>query len=601
MHGGCFVSASRRSAQSRRKRARGEEPYSNAFVGALAKSLKRRPDASFSAAPQCTPALLRVPAGSDRTAIVATVALHPRSVDTMAKHPLAGSERAVAEGSKRLGRCDPGETIRVVVILRRQSEEALHGLLQQLGAADPKAAPMPREAFAQRFGAAADDIAKTQAFAAQHGLTVVRANPAEGSVVLSGTVAQFQSAFDVELHHYEHHSIGRYRGRTGPINVPDELQGVVTAVLGLDDRPQARPHFRIRPPFHPAQAPAETFTPVRMASLYNFPAGDGSGQCVGIIELGGGYRTADLQAYFKSLGVPMPTVVSVPVDQADNAPSGDPSGPDGEVTLDIEIAGAIAPGATIAVYFSPNSDAGFIDAVNRAVHDTTHRPSVVSISWGGPESIWTGQSLRAFNSVLQAAAAVGVTICAASGDSGASEGVGDGSDHVDFPASSPYVLACGGTSVAVSGQAIAREVVWNDGASGGATGGGVSSVFAAPAWQKGLSVTRVHGGAAPLAGRGVPDVSADASPVTGYEVLFDGSATVVGGTSAVAPLWAALIARINAAAGKPAGFVNPKLYQAPGALNDITQGNNGGFAASPGWDACTGLGSPNGQKVAAAL
>jgi kumamolisin len=375
---------------------------------------------------------------------------------------------------------------------------------------------------------------------------------------------------------------------------------VVEAVLGLDNRPQARPHFRIRPPFVPSRGQQASFTPPQLAALYQFPQGDGGGQCVGIIELGGGYNAADLKSYFASLGVASPTVKSVGVDQGGNHPSGDPNGPDGEVTLDIEIVGAIAPASTIAVYFTQNSDAGFIDAVSRAVHDTVNKPSVISISWGAPESSWTSQSLKAFNSVLQSAAALGVTVCAASGDSGSSDGA-VGGDQVDFPASSPYVLACGGTSLAASGTSIEHEVVWNDGAQGGASGGGVSRAFPVPTWQNGLSATALGGGRKPLGGRGVPDVAGDASPVTGYSVLIDGTQTVVGGTSAVAPLWAALIARINAAKGQPAGFINPKLYKTPAACNDITQGNNGSFAAAAGWDACTGLGSPNGQKVAAAL
>jgi kumamolisin len=518
----------------------------------------------------------------------------------MTKHPLAGSGRAVAEGSKCLGQCNPDEIIQAVVMLRRQSETALHSLLAEIDKGS-SVAPLARDEFAQRFGCAQQDIASVRAFAARHGLSVMRANPAESTVVLSGTIAQFQAAFDVTLARYEHHAIGQYRGRTGMVNLPDELHGIVTAVLGLDNRPQARPHFRVRSGFHPAQAALEAFTPLQIASLYHFPVSDGNGQCVGIIELGGGYNRNDLQSYFSALGVPMPTVVAVPVDNSGNAPSGDPNGPDGEVTLDIEIVGAMAPAATIAVYFSTNSDAGFIDAVNRAVHDTTNRPSVISISWGGPELSWTQQSAQAFNSVLQAAAVVGVTICVASGDSGSSEGVGDGADHVDFPASSPYVLACGGTRISVSGGALKSETVWNDGVSGGASGGGVSSLFALPSWQEGLTVTRTKGHATPLAKRGVPDVAGDASPDSGYRVLVDGSQSVVGGTSAVAPLWAALITRMNTLRGAPLGFVNPKLYQAAQAFNDITQGNNGGFQASQGWDACTGLGSPNGQKVAAAL
>jgi kumamolisin len=520
----------------------------------------------------------------------------------MTKHPLPGSERAVAEGSKVVGGCDPSEAIEVVVVLRRQDEQQFQQLMQKIEAGDADAKPLSREALAKQFGASAEDIAKLKAFAAQHGLKVVRDDAAARTVVLSGTIAQFEATFDVQLQHYEHHSIGLYRGRTGAINVPDELHGVVTAVLGLDNRPQARPHFRIRPPFQPAKAQqAASFTPLQLASMYQFPPGDGAGQCIGIVELGGGFAQSDLNAYFSSLGVASPNVVSVGVDQGGNQPSGDPNGPDGEVTLDIEIAGAIAPAATLAVYFTQNSDAGFIDAVSKAVHDTTHKPSVLSISWGAPESTWTAQSRNAFNDVLQSAAVLGITVCAASGDSGSGDGIGDGAEHVDFPASSPYVLACGGTRVQASGQKITDEVVWNDGSEGGATGGGVSGEFAVPAWQDGLSTTGTQGGKKPLSGRGVPDVAADASPVTGYDVLIGGSYTVVGGTSAVAPLWAALIARINAAKQQPAGFVNPKLYKAAGVCNDITHGNNGSYAASKGWDACTGLGSPDGLKVAAAL
>jgi kumamolisin len=321
---------------------------------------------------------------------------------------------------------------------------------------------------------------------------------------------------------------------------------------------------------------------------------------VAIIELGGGERPADLKAYFTALGIsPSPQVTVVSVDHGRNHPTRNADGPDGEVMLDIEVVGAVAPQAKIAVYFTPNTDAGFLDAITTAIHDTTNNPSVISISWGGPESSWTQQAMTAFDSAFQAAAAMGITVCVASGDNGSSDGVSDGADHVDFPASSPHVLACGGTSIQVSGKAITSETVWNDGAQGGAGGGGVSAVFPAPAWQDGLQATKMAGGSAALTMRGVPDVSGDADPETGYQVRVDGADTVIGGTSAVAPLWAGLIARINAARGSSVGFVNPTLYAAPAALNDVTQGNNGDFAAGPGWDACTGLGSPDGSKVAA--
>ena len=522
-----------------------------------------------------------------------------------ARQRLAGSEREPVDDAKRLGPSEPGETIRVVVTLRRQAQQAIEQTAQKMARGE-QAEPLTREAFAARFSAAPDDLAKVKAFAKDYGIKVVRVDAAACTVTLEGTVERFQQAFGVELSSYEHPRLGRFRGRTGCIMVPQELAGVVTAVLGLDDRPQARPHFRIRSDIDPhlAAGGTQTFTPLQVASLYDFPAGDGSGQCIGIIELGGGYRAADLQQYFRRLGVPAPQVLPVAVDGGANAPSGNPSGADGEVTLDIEIAGAIAPGAKIAVYFAPNSDAGFVDALKQAVHDSTNQPSIISISWGAPEPTWTAQAIAAFNQTLRDAATLGVTVCAASGDSGSSDGT-TGADSVDFPASSPFALACGGTRITATATAssasISSEVVWNDGASGGATGGGLSTQFDVPKWQQGLKATYTGGSTEVLAKRGVPDVAADASPGSGYEVLIGGQLAAVGGTSAVAPLFAALIARINAAQGKAAGFVNAKLYAATGAFRDVTQGNNGSFAAARGWDACTGLGSPDGRKIAAAL
>jgi kumamolisin len=269
--------------------------------------------------------------------------------------------------------------------------------------------------------------------------------------------------------------------------------------------------------------------------------------------------------------------------------------------LDVEVVGAIAPKARIAVYFAPNTDAGFLDAITTAIHDSTNKPSVISISWGGPESTWTAQAMTAMDSAFQAAATMGITVCSASGDNGSSDVAGGSGDHVDFPASSSFALACGGTNLRATQSAIESERAWNDGPGGGATGGGISTFFALPAWQHGLSARSAQGAAIPLAMRGVPDVAGDADPQTGYAVRVDGTDTVYGGTSAVAPLWAALIARINAIKGKPAGFLTPQLYANPNALRDVTEGNNGDFAAGPGWDACTGLGSPIGKSLSGIL
>jgi kumamolisin len=339
-----------------------------------------------------------------------------------------------------------------------------------------------------------------------------------------------------------------------------------------------------------------------VAQAYDFPAGTtGSGQTIGILELSGGYRATDLATYFKNLGIATPTVTAVSVDGATNSPTGDANGPDGEVELDIEVAGAVAPSAQIAMYFTPNTDQGFLDALTTAVHDTKLQPAVVSISWGGPESSWTQQALTAFNSACEDASTIGVTILVASGDDGSSDGVSSGTPTVDFPASSPYVLACGGTRLTLSGTTISSEQTWNELASNeGASGGGVSEVFALPSYQQSAGVPKAPNG---FVGRGVPDVAGDADPESGYNVFVDGQQTVIGGTSAVAPLWAGLLVRMNQSLGKNVGYLNPLLYTSnvESTLHDITVGNNGTYSAGPGWDACTGLGTPDGAALLAAL
>jgi kumamolisin len=523
----------------------------------------------------------------------------------MPNRALIGSERQPMQGARSVGKADPAERLEVSVILRHRANDSLKDRAAKLATGERPDRHLSREEFAQQFGAEPADIAVVRQFAGAHRLVVVEEDAARRTVVLSGTVAQFNNAFGVDLETFEHPG-GTYRGRTGAVHLPDELHGVVTAVLGLDNRPQAQPRFRTRPSrgnvhWRPALAASASFTPTELASLYGFPSGTGQGECIGIIELGGGYRTADLQKYFAELKIASPRVSAVSVDHGRNNPTGDPNGPDGEVMLDIEVAGAVAPGANIVVYFAPNTDAGFRDAVSKAVHDATNKPSVISISWGGPESSWTAQSMTAFDEALQAAAAMGVTVCVASGDDGSADGVDDGADHADFPASSSYSLACGGTNLQASGASITSERVWNNGPNGGAGGGGVSKFFALPSYQHALQVTKTQGGTQPLGMRGVPDVCGVADPQTGYEVRVDGRDTVIGGTSAVAPLWAGLIARINATKASPVGFINPALYTHTGALRDIINGNNGTFAAASGWDACTGLGSPNGQKVADAV
>jgi kumamolisin len=503
---------------------------------------------------------------------------------------LKGSERAAVPGARAIGPAEPTERLNVTLLVRRRARQDFAARVAAIVSRRAAGPFLSRDEFAKRHGAEAADLAAVRAFAAARGVAVEQEDAARRTVVLSGTVAQFSAAFGVQLHRMTH--AGRsYRGRTGAIQLPADLSGIVEAVFGLDDRPQASPHFRLRRP----ASTAVSYTPPQVASAYGFPAGTGQGQCVALIELGGGFVAADLDTYFKGLGLTTPSVVAVPVDGGANSPTGDANGPDGEVMLDIEMVGAIAPQANIAVYFAPNTDAGFLDAITTAIHDTTHKPTVISISWGGPESSWTAQAMTSMDEAFQAAATMGITICVASGDSGSSDGVSSG-DHVDFPSSSPFALGCGGTSLQARGSSISSEVVWNDGADNGASGGGVSSFFALPTWQSGLSAVD-QGQSTTLSMRGVPDVSGNADPETGYDVRIDGTNTVIGGTSAVAPLWAALIARVNQVSGKPAGYVNPQLYQNPKALRDITSGNNGDYDAAVGWDACTGLGSPNGGAL----
>jgi len=506
----------------------------------------------------------------------------------MSTFPLAGSERTQIPGSRSVGRADPAERLEVTLLLRRRAAVAFADAAVKLHRRDRPRLRLGRREFAEHFGSDGRDAAVVAAFADRYGLQVVQRSDARRTVVVSGTVAQAERAFGVALHTFEY-ADGSYRGRVGAIGLPSDVRGVITAVLGLDNRPQAKPHFRLRAA---GPSPGTAYTPHEVAALYGFAGVAAPGETIALIELGGGFRPADVRAYFGQLGLPVPRVTAVSVDHAKNQPSGSASGPDGEVMLDIEVAGAVAPQARIVVYFAPNTDAGFINAVTTAIHDEKHAPSVVSISWGNSESAWTQQARAALDDALAAAALLGVTVCVASGDHGSSDGLDDGHEHVDFPASSPFALACGGTRVETAGAALTGETTWSDPPPGGASGGGESTCFDLPSWQSGLALTLTGGVSRPLEKRGVPDVAADAAPDSGYRIRVDGADVVAGGTSAVAPLWAALIACANAAAGAPLGFVNPRFYAGGAAFRDVIRGDNGGYAATQGWDGCTGLGSP---------
>ncbi|HET9080744.1 MAG TPA: S53 family peptidase [Trebonia sp.] len=526
--------------------------------------------------------------------------------------PLPGSERSQLRGAAPVSApLDKDQVITVTVLLRRRAElprELVEG---------PQT--VSESELGAQYGADPGDAELVSEVLGSYGLTVTETHLESRRLKVSGTITAMESAFGTSLSavtspHPDGSGDVRHRYRTGGLSVPARLDAIITAVLGLDDRPQARPQFR-RPPASGARSEAEPedgtaapsasggpLTAPQVAGFYQFPANsDGTGQTVAIIELGGGYQQSDLSTYFSGLGLSVPPVTAVGVDGGSNSP-GQPA--DGEVELDIEVVGGAAPGASQVVYFGPNTDQGFIDAISQAIH-ATPTPIAVSISWGQSEDQWSAQTRTAMDQAFADAAALGVTVTVAAGDNGSSDSPsGQTSVHCDFPASSPHALACGGTKLIGSTATftITSEVVWNELAiQAGAGGGGVSDAFPLPSYQADAGVPASAAGTG--TGRGVPDVAGNADPLTGYLVVVDGKREPIGGTSAVAPLWAALIARLAQSTGKRFGLLQPLLYAgvAPGAaqpgFNDIVKGSNGAYMAGPGWDACTGLGSPDGSAL----
>jgi kumamolisin len=508
---------------------------------------------------------------------------------------LPASERSALPDVEPAGSLDGAERAELTLMLRRRAELPV----------DAAGVPvrLTRAELEQRYGADPADVDLVTGTLAGLGLEVTSQDAGTRRVTVAGPVSALAGTFGAELSLVtspipDGSQRVTHRYRVGTLRAPAEFGGAVVAVLGLDTRPQARSQSRLADP----AAVTVSYTPPQVAAVYQFPEGtDGTGQTIGIIELGGGFAASDLDTYFSGLGLPVPSVTAQGVDGASNVPDQDPNGADGEVLLDIEVAGSVASGSDLVVYFAPNTDQGFIDAVTTAVH-ATPTPTAVSISWGQSEDSWTAQARTSLDQAIADGVALGVTVCVAAGDGGSSDGVTGGQPHADFPASSPHALACGGTTLEADPETgvITSETVWNDGSAGGAGGGGVSDVFPLPAWQADVGVPDNASGSS---GRGVPDVAGDADPNTGYQVLVDGQSTVIGGTSAVAPLWAALTCRLAQAAGGSFGLIQEQLYagvaagQAAPGFNDVTSGSNGAYSAGPGWDACTGLGSPDGTTL----
>lgn len=532
---------------------------------------------------------------------------------TTTRSIVPGSWRRALAGAKALARANPHAKVEVLLKLRRKKKLPL-----PLGRPHPTTS---RKAIAETYGAAQEDIDRVVKVFGALGLTLLQANAATRSVRLSGTVATMESVFSVKLVNYSHMS-GNYRGLVGHIHVPGEVTGIVQGVFGLDNRRVVR---RRRQPIRDSAvskslsgAPAGMYSPAQLASHYNFPKGDGAGQTIGLLEFGGGFFADDLRRFCDMVDVPPPIVKPISTDGTSTTAK---DGAEGEVMLDIEVIAGICPKAMLAVYFANWTELGWITALDAALQDGVNDPGVLSVSWGAPEDtdIWTEQAISQVNEALAEAAHLGITVCIASGDDGSSDADLDGNAHVDFPASSPYVLSVGGTTVAAQGGTGA-DVVWKEGDglradNGGSTGGGVSAVFQRPVWQDGLDrIVSVNPGA--ILGRCIPDLSANADwNASPYLLVVDGSAQPNGGTSAASPLVAALITLINAerGAGKRVGFVTPVLYQKVGAqavgalgCTDVESGDNitshvGGYTAEPGYDAASGWGTPNGEELLKAL
>jgi kumamolisin len=564
--------------------------------------------------------------------------------------PIPGSNRAAVPEATLIGKSNYKAQIKVS-IYARQKPTAAGGTGSNLDELNSKL-PSQRnylsgDKFNAAFGADPIDLDKIAAWAEANKLKVLDSSVAKRRVLVQGTIGDMCKVFGTELNEYKHPERGRFRGRVGQLHVPADLSGVVQGVFGLDTRPVGRPRNR-RGNFEPVKVEAVVskdkgkkrdvalaipaspfqgaFFPPTVAQLYDYPQNvDGTNENVAVFAFNGGgspdprggYSLAALQNYYENvLGGKTPAIKNVVIQGPGNDPGPDTNASSqrgdstGEVMLDMCVVGSVAPGANIFMYFTEFTSQGWVDALQEAITDGNDI-SVISISYGNPEDdpqgAWTAMGVQLVNQAFQAAAAKGITVCCASGDDGSSDQVASGA-HVDFPASSPFALGVGGTKLRASGgtpPTIASETVWNETMQNeGATGGGVSAVFTKPTYQNTANVPPSANPPHNL-GRGVPDVSAVADPVTGVVVMgIDGKhLQPIGGTSAAAPLWASLVARLNQGIEARCGFLNPILYGDAfrGAFRDITVGNNGAYAAAPGWDACTGLGTPIGQQLLRAL
>jgi subtilase family serine protease len=459
--------------------------------------------------------------------------------------------------------------------------------------------------FAAQFGPTQAQVQRVAAYLTSRGLTVSGVSPNNTVIDASGDAAAAQRAFGTSLGHYRDNRLNKtYTSNDSAVQVAQSVAPDILGVVGLDD------HFAVgHPPIPRAVAPnvgsgpAGGYTPSELKTAYDVnslaSAGfNGTGQRVGLFELAG-FKQSNITSYDNqySLGSTAPSVVSV---DGGNTTLGDA---EVEVELDIEVVQALAPKAAITVWEGPNSDQGVIDTYNAmAVSNTTPANST---SWGECEADSSQATINSEDQIFAQMAAQGQSLFAASGDGAAYDCGTNGQLNVDNPADDPNVTGAGGTHLNTgTGGTYSSETPWDTSATEGG-GGGVSTVFAKPSWQTGVPSSCTK--------RCVPDISADADPATGYSIFTQGSWTVVGGTSAAAPLWAGLTAVYNqdaVAAGKPVlGFANPKLYSVAaaglsGPFHDITTGHTStatNWPATTGYDLATGIGSPDAANLASKL
>lgn len=516
------------------------------------------------------------------------------------KVALAGSDRAAPDGAVLVGEVDPDERIVVTVHLKRRTPDRFApgsaGDLARLSQ------PMTRRALtAERRRTHASAAARIRKLAKAYRVAVRDIDLAARAVTIEATAKRLSQLFGATLRIYDDGQ-QRFRARVGHLMVPKEIAPWTRAILGFDQRPVVRrPANRLRA--LAGVAGGQGLWPTEIARLYGIPLNrDVSTICVGIVALGGGYLPSDLAKALAAMGREMPVVVDQSVAGNRNNFGGGTDA-DQEIALDLQILAGLLPKGRIVIYFAGNTTRNLVSAINQALLDDVNRPQILSVSWGSAETFWTDAARDAMQAALADAMRLQVSVLFAAGDELATGGVTDGKAHVWFPASSPYALACGGTlpTPGADGTGVAAEVVWNEGTIG--TGGGISDTFPVPSYQSGLALPpSVNDG---RLRRGVPDVAAAAAGRPGYRIVLDGTEIVKDGTSAVAPLWAGLIAMTNAARGGAVGFVNSALYANAPLLRQITQGNNRvggkGYDAGAGWNACTGLGVPSDADIIAAL